>query len=162
MSEQSESESAAISAWRRPPPGRAIGKGHSAGDFLEAHAWDLLEERPGFLKVEASLPEHVRNPRGQLFGGFTPTYVDLVSLLTVRTGEDRSPERPVSWLATTNMTVDYFEPITGPRFVIEGTEERRAGRTHFVATRFFQNGTLAVFALTTMRRVELTRTIGDA
>lgn len=149
-------------AWREPPPGRVLGKGHPAGDFLEAYDWDLLEESPGLLKIEAHVPARVRNPRGQLFGGFTPTYVDLVALLTVRAGQDRTRPRQPSWLATTNMRVDYFEPITGPRFVIESRQERERGRTHFVATRFYQDGQLAVFALTTMRHVQLDRSLGDA
>ena len=61
-----------------------------AGDFLEAYDWTVLEERVGFLRLDAGLPDHVKNPRGQLFGGFTPTYVDLVALNTVRAGPDRA------------------------------------------------------------------------
>jgi acyl-coenzyme A thioesterase PaaI-like protein len=148
--------------WTPPPPGRLIGRGHPAGDFLEAWAWDLLEEAPGVVRVEAALPDHVKNPRGQLFGGFTPTYVDLIALFTVRAGEDRSEPRAWRWLATTNMRVDYFEPITGPRFVIESRRETQRGRTHFVSTRFIQDGELAVFALTTMREVAVDRPLGDA
>ena len=147
--------------WASPPPGRLVGKGHPAGDFLEAWAWDVLEQAPGFLRIEASLPEHVKNPRGQLFGGFTPTYVDLVALFTVRAGEDRDA-RNRRWLATTNMRIDYFEPITGPRFQIESRREKHRGRTSFVATRFLQDGELAAFALTTMREVALDRPLGDA
>src|SRR5881275_3417334 len=108
--------------WASPPPGRLVGRGHPAGDFLEAWAWDILDEAPGFIRVEASLPEHVKNPRGQLFGGFTPTYVDLVALFTVRAGPERLNRMTAGtngWLATTNMRVDYFEPIVGPTFVIE-------------------------------------------
>src|SRR5579884_2889802 len=56
--------------WVQPPPGRLVGRGHPAGDFLEAWKWDLREEGPGYLLIEADLPAHVRNPRGQLFGGF--------------------------------------------------------------------------------------------
>jgi acyl-coenzyme A thioesterase PaaI-like protein len=150
-------------AWIAPPPGRLIGRGHPAGDFLEAWEWDVVDQGPGYLRIEAQLPAHVRNPRGQLFGGFTPTYVDLVSLFTVRAGEDRSAEgRRWRWLATTNMRVDYFEPITGPRFVMESRREKQRGRTHFVSTRFLQDGELAVFALTTMREVDLDRSLGDA
>jgi acyl-coenzyme A thioesterase PaaI-like protein len=148
--------------WAAPPAGRLVGRGHPAGDFLEAWAWDVLDEAPGYQRVEATLPDHVKNPRGQLFGGFTPTYVDLVALLTVRAGEDRSLPRPMRWLATTNMRVDYFEPITGPRFLIESKREKQRGRTHFVGTRFFQDDELAVFALTTMREVDLSRALGDA
>ena len=149
-------------AWISPPPGRLIGKGHPAGDFLEAYEWDVLDTDVGYLKIEAGLPMQVRNPRGQLFGGFTPTYVDLVSLFTVRAGTDRTKPGPFLWLATTNMRVDYFEPITGPRFVMESRLEKRRGRTLFVSTRFLQDEELAVFALTTMREVALDRPLGDA
>lgn len=152
---------AAIRAWNSPEPGRLIGKGHPAGDFLEAYEWRLLEERPGYLRVEAGLPDKVRNPRGQLFGGFTPTYVDMVALMTVHAGTDRSA-RPRSWLATTNMRVDYFEPITGPTFVIDSELQKRRGRTCFVITRFFQDDELAAHAVTTMREVQLDRPLGDA
>jgi acyl-coenzyme A thioesterase PaaI-like protein len=145
-----------------PPPGRLIGRGHPAGDFLEAFAWDVVEESAGYLKLEAALPDRVKNPRGQLFGGFTPTYVDLVAIFTIRAGEDRAAPRPRRWLATTSMRVDYFEPISGPRFVIESRLEKRRGRTHFVSTRFYQDGELAVLAATTLREVAADRTIGDA
>lgn len=148
-------------AWSAPPPGRLLGKGHPAGDFLEAYDWDVLEQRDGYLELELGLPDHVRNPRGQLFGGFTPTYVDLIALFTVRTGRRRDGP-PTSWLATTNMRVDYFEPIVGPRFRVTSTLEKRRGRTLFVATRFYQDGELAVFSLTTMREVTTDRTLGDA
>lgn len=149
--------------WDAAPPGRLIGRGHPAGDFLEAWAWELLDERPGFLRIGAHLPDHVRNPRGQLFGGFTPTYVDLVALFTVRAGPERTAggSRP-GWLATTNLRVDYFEPITGPRFVIESSREKQRGRTSFVATRFLQDDALAAFALVTMRQVAEDRPLGDA
>jgi acyl-coenzyme A thioesterase PaaI-like protein len=160
----------ALPAWGSPPPGRILGRGHPAGDFLEAHEWELLEEQAGYLRLEAHLPEQVRNPRGQLFGGFAPTYVDLVALLTVRSGHRRETAgskgtgrgRTRSWLATTNMRVDYFDPIVGPRFVIESRLERRRGRTCFVATRFLQGGELAVHALTTMREMPEGRPLGDA
>jgi acyl-coenzyme A thioesterase PaaI-like protein len=147
--------------WATPPPGRILNRGHPAGDFLEAYEWHVIERRADFLELDVHLPDHVRNPRGQLFGGFTPTYVDLIALLTVR------PQRPaetsqITWLATTNMRVDYFEPITGPRFRVASTLERRRGRTLFVATRFFQEGELAVFALTTMRAMPLGQPLGDA
>ena len=76
--------------WSAPEPGRLMGRGHMAGDFLEAYDWTVLEERVGFLRLDAGLPDHVKNPRGQLFGGFTPTYVDLVALNTVRAGPDQA------------------------------------------------------------------------
>ena len=148
--------------WATPEPGRLVGRGHPAGDFLEAWAWDVLEEGDGYVRVSAHLPDHVRNPRGQLFGGFTPTYVDLIALFTVRSRAQRSEPRSHQWLATTSMRVDYFEPIVGPTFVLDSRREKQRGRTHFVMTRFLQDGELAVLAATTMREVKLERPLGDA
>jgi len=149
-------------AWSAREPGQLIGKGHTAGDFLEAWRWRVLEEREGLLRIRAHVPEHVKNPRGQMFGGFTPTYVDMVALFTVRAGEGPREARFRSWLATTNMRVDYFEPIVGPEFTMESRLVKRRGRTCFVETRFFDaDDQLAVFALTTMREVKLERPLGD-
>ena len=146
--------------WATLEPGRLIGRGHAAGDLLEAWKWDVLEESAGFLRISAHVPEQVRNPRGQVFGGFTPTYVDLVALFTVRAG--RRHETGPAWLATTNMRIDYFEPIVGPRFVIESRLVKKRGRTNFVETRFLDPaGELAVFAVTTMREVKADRPLGD-
>jgi acyl-coenzyme A thioesterase PaaI-like protein len=151
-----------VRAWAARQPGQLVGKGHPAGDFLEAYAWKVVEEGAGLLRIRAHLPAHVRNPRGQLFGGFTPTYVDLVALFTVRAGEHRLAQRFRTWLATTNMRVDYFEPIVGPEFLIESRLLKKRGRTNFVETRFFDPPeTLAVFALTTLREVQLDRPLGD-
>ena len=74
----------------------------------------------------------------------------------------RAETRAWRWLATTNMRIDYFEPIVGPRFAMESTLEKQRGRTHFVSTRFFQDDELAVYALTTMREVAIGRSLGDA
>ena len=148
--------------WATPEPGRLVGRGHPAGDFLEAWAWDVLDEGDGYVRVSAHLPDHVRNPRGQLFGGFTPTYVDLIALFTVRSRAQRSEPRSHQWLATTSMRVDYFEPILGPTFVLDSRREKQRGRTHFVLTRFLQDGELAVLAATTMREIALDRPLGDA
>ena len=148
--------------WATPEPGRLVGRGHPAGDFLEAWAWDVLDEDDGYVRVSAHLPDHVRNPRGQLFGGFTPTYVDLIALFTVRSRAQRSEPRSHQWLATTSMRVDYFEPIVGPTFVLDSRREKQRGRTHFVLTRFLQDGELAVVATTTMREIALDRPLGDA
>jgi acyl-coenzyme A thioesterase PaaI-like protein len=148
--------------WLQRKPGQLLGKGHSAGDFLEAHEWLVLEESAGLLRLRAHLPQHVKNPRGQLFGGFTPTYVDLIALLTVRAGQPRTADGWRTWLATTNMRLDYFEPIIGPRFVIESRLMKSRGRTRFVETRFYDpEDTLAVFALTTIREMPLNRPLGD-
>jgi acyl-coenzyme A thioesterase PaaI-like protein len=148
--------------WVTTEPGRLIGRGHPAGDFLEAWSWELLEEGDGYLRVSAHLPAQARNPRGQLFGGFTPTYVDLVALFTVRSRAERAAKKNLGWLATTSMRVDYFLPITGPRFVIDSRRETQRGRTHFVITRFFQDDALAVLAATSMREVATDRPLGDA
>jgi acyl-coenzyme A thioesterase PaaI-like protein len=159
--ETSPDPTVALRAWTTREPGRLIGRGHPAGDFLEAYDWMLLVEEPGHLRVQCNLPQHVRNPRGQLFGGFTPTYVDMIALMTVHAGEDRAA-RPRTWLATINMRVDYFEPITGPTFIVDSTLENRRGRTGFVITRFFQDDQLAAHALTTMREMPIDRPLGDA
>ena len=146
--------------WWTTDPSRLVGRGHPAGDFLEAYEWTVTDRRKGFLRIAANVPERVKNPRGQLFGGFTPTYVDMVALFTVRAGE--TPGTPRHWLATTNMRVDYFEPVVGPRFVIESELIKSRGRLRFVQTRFLDEaGTLLVFAVTTMREVDLTRKLGD-
>lgn len=151
-----------VRAWLLREPGRLIGKGHPAGDFLQAYEWHVLAETPGFLRLRAHVPAHVKNPRGQMFGGFTPTYVDMVALFTVHAGEDRKVTGFRTWLATTNMRVDYFEPIFGPEFVIESRILKKRGRTIFVETRFFDpEETLAVFALTTMREIKFDRPLGD-
>jgi acyl-coenzyme A thioesterase PaaI-like protein len=149
-------------AWATPEPGRLLGRGHPAGDFLEAYDWSVLDERVGYLRIECGLPQRVKNPRGQLFGGFTPTYVDLVALMTVRAGPERLAGGPRRWLATTSMRLDYFEPITGPHFVIESEREKQRGRTNFILTRFIQDGELAVLAATTLRELEQSRPLGDA
>ena len=130
-----------------------VAEGHPIGDVLEAWAWELLAEGDGHICVSAHLPQQLCNRRGELFGGFTPTYVDLIALLTVRSRADRASHiRPLG-LATTSMRLDYFEPIIGPRFSIESTLEKQRGRTHFVLTRFFQDDALAVVAATTMRAI---------
>src|SRR5205085_234007 len=98
--------------WASPPPGRLVGRGHPAGDFLEAWAWDVLDEAPGFIRVEAALPEQVKNPRGQLFGGFTPTYVDPPSLFTVHAGECRTV-CPATHLLSTNLFVAALTGLWG-------------------------------------------------
>jgi acyl-coenzyme A thioesterase PaaI-like protein len=155
-------DSPAARAWAELKPGQLIGKGHTAGDFLEAYRWKILEESPGSLRIRAHVPDQVKNPRGQMFGGFTPTYVDMVALFTVRAGEPRREERFRTWLATTNMRVDYFEPIVGPEFIMESRLVKSRGRTNFVETRFLDSDdNLAVFAVTTMREVKLDRPLGD-
>ncbi|HVS66149.1 MAG TPA: PaaI family thioesterase [Thermoanaerobaculia bacterium] len=147
--------------WRFPPPGRLIGRGHPAGDFLEAHDWNLEHEGDGELVVLAHLPDRARNPRGQLFGGFTPTYVDLMALLTVRAGQERTAAP--RWLATTNLRVDYLAPVLGPTFRIRSRLVHRGRRSYLVEIRFFDlEERPLVFALTTMLEVRSKGELGDA
>lgn len=129
------------------PEGRLVNRGHAAGDVLEAWEWRVLEREPGLLRIEAHLPSSLLNPRGQLFGGFTGTYVDFVSLYTLR----GDPTSPRGFLSTINMRCDYFEPIVGPTFEIEGRVINSRGRNALVEARFFQDDVMAVFAISTMR-----------
>ena len=125
-----------------------MGRGHPAGDFLEAHEWRVEAEREGFLRLRCHLPDHVRNPRGELFGGFTPTYVDLVALHTVRAGRRREPG---GWLSTADMRLDYFAPVCDEQFLIESEVLNRSGRTHHVQTRFLdRDANLLALAMTTL------------
>jgi len=119
--------------WRTDDPARMIGRGHPVGDFLEAYDWKVIGERIGFLRLSCHLPEQVRNPKGDLFGGFTPTYADLVAVFTGRAG--RRQHSPQSWLNTASLRVDYFAPIRGD-FLIESEVLHRTGRTQHVQIRF--------------------------
>lgn len=131
------------------PADQLIVPGHPAGDFLEAYGWKIVEESRGFLRVRAHLPPQVRNLRGQLFGGFTPVYVDLVALFTVSAGEPREVSAFPYWLTTASIRVDYFEPVAAD-FTIASRVVKQRGRVHLVETSFFEpEDTLAVFALTT-------------
>src|SRR5580700_8680457 len=123
--------------WRNPAPGRLMGPGHPAGDFLDGPDWRVLEESDGRLVVDVPLVPAARNFRGQLFGGFAPTYIDLIALRTVSAG---SGERHHGWLVTLNLHVEFFEPVEGPRFIIESTLANRRGRTIFIETRFKNTG----------------------
>ncbi len=119
--------------WHTDDPERMIGRGHPVGDFLEANEWKVIGERVGFLRLACHLPEQVRNPRGDLFGGFTPTYADLVAVFTGRAGHRQ--EIPRNWLSTASLRVDYFAPINGD-FFIESEVLHRTGRTQHVQIRF--------------------------
>lgn len=120
--------------WKNPEPGRLMGPGHPAGDFLDGPNWLVVEESRGRLVVDVPLVSAAKNFRGQLFGGFAPAYVDLVALRTVSAGLE--PEQSHGWLVTLNLHVEYFEPIVGPRFVIESQVVNQRGRTTFVEARF--------------------------
>jgi acyl-coenzyme A thioesterase PaaI-like protein len=125
-----------------------MGPGHPAGDFLGGPDWRVLEESAGRLVVDVPLVPAVRNFREQLFGGFAPAYIDLIALRTVSAG---TGERAHGWLLTLNMHVQFFEPVEGPRFIIESTIVNRRGRTIFVETRFKDHsGKLLLFATVTL------------
>lgn len=139
--------------WLTTDPDRLVGRGHPIGDFLEAWAWDLLEREDGHVRVSAHLPDHVRNPRGELFGGFTPTYVDFIALHTVISRARRTEPTGRPRLATSSMHVEYFEPVVGPQFIIDSRREKQRGRTHYMLIRFYHDDDLAVMASTTMREL---------
>ncbi len=137
-----------IRQWHTDDPKRLVKRGHPAGDLLDAYKWEVLERGKGRLRVRAALPERLRNPRGTLFGGFTPTYVDFISLHTFHT--DRDPDEPRRWLNTTHMSVEYFAPITGPTFEMVCEVVSKGGRTGHVQTKFIgEDGTLCALAFAT-------------
>ena len=64
--------------WKNPPPGRIMGPGHPAGDFLGGPDWLLVEESPGRLVVDVPLVPAAKNFRDQLFGGELACHVQGV------------------------------------------------------------------------------------
>ena len=137
----------------KPDERRLIEPGHGAGDILEADRWRIVEERVGLLILDVHLPDTLKNPQGQLFGGFTPTYVDMASLFTVRAGTSVAPDEPKAWLTTINMRCDYFEPIVNDRFMIQGEVINQRGLTTLVSAKFFQEDVMAAHAITTIREL---------
>ena len=144
------SDAAIPTPWRDHAPDRVLGRGHPVGDFLEAWRWEVIERADGHLRVSAHLPDQVLNPRGELFGGFTPTYVDLISLFTVHTRPERASLHGRVALSTLSLRVDYLEPVRGPRFVIDSRVEASRGRTDHVVTTFRQDEAVAVLATATL------------
>lgn len=135
--------------WLPPPEGRLLGRGHPAGDFLEAYDWRVLEHEPGRYLIEAHLPKQAKNPRGTLFGGFTGTYIDLVALRTTHS----LLEQPSRGLATVNMRIDYFDPVADERFLLDSKVVHTRGRIHLVEVLFRTlSGQLLVFSHTTLRQ----------
>lgn len=125
--------------------------GHNAGDLVEANKWKILREERGLVDIEVHLPEHLMNPRKQLFGGFTGTYVDMISLYTCRTLFDSTTN--AGWSATVNMRIDYFAPVLGPRFKLLGELINDGRSTCLVATTFSSlEGEKLVYAITTLRK----------
>lgn len=125
--------------------------GHNAGDLVESSEWKILVEKRGLVEVEAHLPEHLLNPRNQLFGGFTGTYVDMISIFTYRTLFDN--KNLFKWSATVNMRIDYFAPVLGPTFKLRGELINDGRTTCLVATHFLDvSGNKLVYAITTLRK----------
>ncbi len=138
--------------WNHPEPGRLVGRGHAAGDILEAYLWEVKEARDGYLRVGAHLPEHLLNLQGQLFGGFTPTYAELLAVHTWWAGRRATPGRP--WLATLNLRVDYFEPIVESHFEMVGRVIRRRGQLSWIECQFLSpEGEVCVHAYVSLKAI---------
>lgn len=126
--------------------------GHCAGDLLEAPDWHVLEESEGQVLIDAHVPSQVLNPRQQLFGGFTGTYVDMVAIYTIRT---LFPDREDYWVTTINMRIDYLEPVLGPRMRLRGELINQGRSTALISVTFFDAaGTKLVYALVTLKIVD--------
>jgi acyl-coenzyme A thioesterase PaaI-like protein len=136
--------------WLPAPAGRLVGRGHRAGDFLEAYDWHVLEHTPGFYRIEAHLPEHVKNVRKHLFGGFTPAYIDLLAARTAHSVQGIAARG----MMTVNMRVDYFDPVADPRFILESRVVHTRGRVHLVEVLFKDlHEKLLVFSVVTLRQL---------
>lgn len=98
--------------------------------------------------MDVPLVEAAKNFKGHLFGGFAPTYIDLVALRTVSAGRKHGETH--GWLLTANLHVEYFEPVEGPRFFIESRIVKRRGRTIFVEVTFKDTSGKALLHATTM------------
>jgi acyl-coenzyme A thioesterase PaaI-like protein len=111
----------------------------------------VLTEERGLVEVDVHLPDHLLNPRDQLFGGFTGTYVDMISIYTVRTLFTEESE--FKWSSTVNMRIDYFAPVLGPRFLLKGELIKDGRSTCLVATHFTDMaGNKLVYAITTLKK----------
>jgi acyl-coenzyme A thioesterase PaaI-like protein len=128
-----------------------LSPGHNAGDLVESHQWKILQEEPGLVEVDAHLPDHLLNPRNQLFGGFHGTYVDMIAIYVARTLI--TAESDFKWSTTVNMRIDYFAPVEGPRFLLKGELINDGRSTCLVATTFSDpDGNKLVYAITTLRK----------
>jgi uncharacterized protein (TIGR00369 family) len=135
-SREAEAE-AAIRRWDTDDPERLVGRGHPVGDYLDAWDWRVALREPGRVRVRARLPERVMNPRGELFGGFTPTYADFFGLHVYHSS--RPEGAPRNWLSTADLHVDFFAPIHGPDIEMDGRVLHKGGRTGHVQIEFFDD-----------------------
>ncbi|WP_083264305.1 PaaI family thioesterase [Pseudohongiella acticola] len=139
-----------MSSDRQPPI--FMRPGHCAGDLLEAPDWKVIREEEGFIDLDVHVPTQVLNPRQQLFGGFTGTYVDMVALYTIRT---LFPAREDYWITTINMRIDYLDPVLGPRVRLQGELINKGRSTSLVAVTFFDEaGNKLVYAMVTLRVID--------
>lgn len=60
-----------------------------------------------------------------------------MSLFTFWSGRVQQRAEDRRWLATLNMRVDYFRPVIGPRFEMEGRVVHMRGGTGMVETCFY-------------------------
>ena len=140
-----------IPSFRRPEPGKLMGRGHGPGDSVHAFDWDVVDESEGFIAVLAVLPDSARNPRGTMFGGYTGLYVDLMALHTHRSGRRDAADRPS--LHTVHMAIDYLAPVTSARFTMTGTVDARRGRRSWCTIRMFDGEVPAVIARVTLQEI---------
>jgi acyl-coenzyme A thioesterase PaaI-like protein len=119
------------------------------GTHFDVANWKTLAEASGFVRVEIPLLPWLKNPLGQLFGGFTPAFADILAARVVRSGGS-IPKDSAIWYATTGMRVDYLEPIVNPTFEVECQLLRARGKSMLIEARFYQEQALAAFAVTTM------------
>jgi len=130
---------------------RFMRPGHAAGEFVEASKWKVLREEKGLVELDVHLPKRLLNPFGQLFGGFTGTYIDMVSIYVVRTLYAGQPGYIRS--STVNMRIDYLQPVLGPRFRLVGEAIKDGRSTCLTATKIFDyDDNLLVYAITTLRQ----------
>lgn len=61
MNRHTSDVNAVTRAWVTTEPGRPLGRGRPAGDFLEAWGWDVLEEAGRYVKGSAHVPDQVGN-----------------------------------------------------------------------------------------------------
>jgi acyl-coenzyme A thioesterase PaaI-like protein len=109
--------------------------------------WNVLAESPGYIRLRVPLLPRLRNRRLQLFGGYTPAYIDMLAFRVARSGTFDESD---TFFATTSMRIDYLEALTGDEFEVECQLLKARGRNAITEARFFQDGVLAVFAVTTL------------
>lgn len=119
------------------------------GAHFDVENWKVLSEEPRYIRVEVPLHPRLKNPLGQLFGGFTPAYADMLAARVIRSSDKSLSDSPI-WYATTGLRVDYLEPIVGDSFQVECRLLKSRGKSMLVEAKFYQGEVLAAFAVVTM------------